>query len=77
MSFDGIVTKAVVKELKDLLIGGRIDRIYQQEKDEVLINIHNNRKNYKLVLSASSNNPRIYITQYSKRIQIILPCFAC
>ncbi len=67
MSFDGIVTKAVVKELKEKLIGGRVDKVYQQEKDEILIYIHSKGTNYRLIISASSNNPRIYLTEYSKK----------
>lgn len=66
MSFDGIVTKSVVKELKDNLIGGRVDKIFQQEKDEILINIRSKGNNYKLIISASSNNPRFYLTEFSK-----------
>lgn len=66
MSFDGIVTKSVVKELKDTLVGGRVDKIFQQEKDEILINIRSRGTNYKLIISASSNNPRFYLTEHSK-----------
>ena len=66
MSFDGIVTKSVVEELKEKLIGGRVDKIYQQENDEILIHLHSKGTNYKLILSASSNNPRAYLTNYSK-----------
>ena len=29
MAFDGIVTTAVTEELKEKLIGGKIDKIYQ------------------------------------------------
>lgn len=75
MSFDGIVTKSVVRELRENLVGGRVDKIYQQEKDEILLNIHNKSINYKLVLSASSNNPRIYITNYSKKNPQAPPMF--
>ncbi len=67
MSFDGIVTKAVVRDLKNKLVGGRVDKIYQQEKDEILIHIHSKGTNYRLIMSASSNNPRIYLTDYSKK----------
>lgn len=67
MSFDGIVTRSVVKELSDTLVGGRVDKIFQQEKDEILINIHSKGINYKLVMSASSNNARLYLTDYSKK----------
>ena len=66
MSYDGIVTKAVVKELEVNLVGGRIDKVYQQEKDEILIHIHNRGTNHKLVLSSSSNNPRVYLAKYTK-----------
>lgn len=75
MSFDGIVTNAVIKELSETILGGRIDKIYQQEKDEVLINIHNKGISSRLVLSASSNNPRIYITNYSKKNPPAPPMF--
>lgn len=66
MSFDGIVTRAVVNELNMKLIGGRIDKIYQQENDEILFHIHNKGNNYKLIISASSNNPRLYLTNFTK-----------
>lgn len=67
MAFDGIVTNSVVNELKEELLGGRVDKVYQQEKDEILIHLHNKGTNYKLVMSASSNNPRIYLTEHSKK----------
>lgn len=62
MSLDGIVVNSIVEELKLNLLGGRVDKIYQQDKDEILINIYNKGVNYKLLISASSNNPRIYLT---------------
>lgn len=66
MSFDGIVTRALVKELNENIYGGRIDKIYQQEKDEILVHIHNKGENYKLLISVSSNNSRAYLTKTSK-----------
>lgn len=75
MSFDGIVTRSVVTELKNVLIGGRIDKIFQQEKDELLLQIYNNSKNYRLLLSASSNNSRIYLTDFTKDNPLTPPMF--
>ncbi len=75
MSFDGIVTNAVVKELNSTILGGRIDKIYQPEKDELFINIHKNGTNYRLIMSASSNNPRIYLTAGSKKNPDTPPMF--
>ena len=67
MAFDGIVTNSIISELKEKLLGGRVDKVYQQEKDEILIHLHSKGTNYKLVMSTSSNNPRIYLTEVSKK----------
>ena len=75
MSFDGIVTNSVVNELSDKILGGKIDKIYQQEADEILLLIRNKGENHKLLLSASSNNPRIYLTEYSKENPSSPPMF--
>ncbi len=75
MSFDGIVTSAVVHELQSSLLGGRIDKIYQQEKDEILVQVYNKGINHKLLISASSNNSRVYLTDYSKRNPTTPPVF--
>ncbi|MGF7057293.1 Rqc2 family fibronectin-binding protein [Brassicibacter mesophilus] len=66
MSLDGIVVKSITDELQSLIIDGKIDKIYQPEQDEIVLNIRNKGENFKLLMSASSNNPRIYITQSSK-----------
>lgn len=67
MSLDGIVTRAIVKELNNTILGGRVDKIYQPEKDEILLNIYNKGNNYKLLISSSSNNPRIHFTNQVKK----------
>lgn len=66
MSLDGIVINAIVEELNEKLLGGRIDKIYQQERDEILINIYNKGANHRLIISSSSNNPRIHLTDTKK-----------
>jgi len=63
MSYDGIVTRAVVNELRDKILGGRVDKIYQHEKDELTITIYSKGINQKLLVSASSNTPRLYLTR--------------
>lgn len=75
MSYDGIVTKAVVNELNELLTDGRIDKIYQPEKDEIIIQIYNNSVNYKLLISASSTYPRLYITNNTYENPINAPAY--
>lgn len=62
MPFDGIVTKCVVEELTAKLVGGRIEKVFQPEADEIAINIRAWNRNFRLLLSASANYPRIHLT---------------
>ncbi len=62
MPFDGIVLKAVVEELKQELVGGRIDKIYEPTDTELVLTIRNNRKNHSLVISIHPSYFRIHLT---------------
>ncbi|MCG8482906.1 MAG: NFACT family protein [Clostridia bacterium] len=66
MPFDGIVTSNIVWELNTLLSNGRIEKIYQPEKDEIIIHIRSHASKYKLLISSSSHYPRIHITTETK-----------
>ncbi|HVI41509.1 MAG TPA: NFACT family protein, partial [Anaerovoracaceae bacterium] len=61
MSFDGMVTGAVVHQLNRTLIGGKIEKIYQPEADEIILNVHSGRDNYKLYISSNSSHARIHL----------------
>lgn len=75
MSYDGIVTHFVAEELKDLLIGGRINKVNQPDRNEIHLTIYNNRKNHKLLLGVSSNLPRVYITTENRKNPLTAPNF--
>ncbi|MGL5717590.1 MAG: Rqc2 family fibronectin-binding protein [Paraclostridium sp.] len=76
MALDGLVIHSIVDELSTKLVGGKIDKVYQPENDEVFLHIRNNKENFKLVLSASSSNPRIYLSEkYKKENPISAPMF--
>lgn len=76
MAFDGVVIANVVKELRDKLLGGRISKITQPEKDELILIIKNqSRDPYKLLLSAGAGLPLIYLTQSSKASPLTAPNF--
>ena len=76
MAFDGLVVHSICDELSSKLVGGKIDKIYQPENDEIVLHIRNNKENFKLVLSASSSNPRIYLSNtYKKENPINAPMF--
>ncbi|HOM02126.1 MAG TPA: NFACT RNA binding domain-containing protein [Acetivibrio sp.] len=75
MPFDGIVTKNVVNELTDVLTGARIDKIYQPEQDEIIINLRAKGQNLKLLLSANASYPRIHFTDVTKENPVNPPVF--
>lgn len=75
MALDGIVIANVVKELNDCLTGGRINKIAQPEKDELLLTIKNNREQYKLLISAGASLPLIYLTEDNKPSPLTAPNF--
>ena len=63
MPFDAVFLTAVTAELNRDLPGARIDKIQQPERDSVLLTVRTpNSGNRKLLLSASSNHPRIHFT---------------
>lgn len=63
MPFDGILTTYIAKELNSLLLGGRIGKIHQINKDAVVLQIRANSENYKLLLSSNASSPRIHLTE--------------
>ena len=63
MAFDGIVTRAMARELEELLVMGKIDKIYQPAKDEILLHIHTKSGNLRLYASSSSLGPRVNLTK--------------
>lgn len=67
MSLDGITIRALVYELQYALINGKINKVHQPENDELLLDIRNNGISKKLIISASSNNPRIHFTKDTKK----------
>ncbi|MBP3255807.1 MAG: NFACT family protein [Clostridia bacterium] len=66
MAFDGIVTKKVISELESVLIGGKINKVFEPNKNEIILGIYSNGKNYALDISIASNNYRINLTTTSK-----------
>lgn len=66
MSYDGFVTHSIAHELNTKLLGGKIDKIYQPEGDEVIISVRTFNGNYRLLLSASASNARVHLTEVKR-----------
>ena len=66
MAFDGFVTKAVVTELKNTIIGAKVNKVFEPTKNEVILGLYNNGINYTLNLCANPDFCRICLTTHSK-----------
>lgn len=75
MAFDGITVAAVTDELNSVLTGGRISKIAQPEKDELVITVKNNSNQYRLFLSADASLPLAYLTEVNKQAPLTAPGF--
>ena len=76
MALDGLVVHSLADELHNKLVGGKVDRIHQPENDELVVYVRNNKENFKLVLSSSASNPRVYLANnYKKENPIKAPMF--
>lgn len=66
MAFDGLLTNKIVSELNTCLIGGKINKIYEPNKNEILLGIYSGGTNYALNITISSDTYRINLTTHSK-----------
>ncbi|WP_342467996.1 NFACT RNA binding domain-containing protein [Bacillus sp. FSL W8-0629] len=64
MSFDGIFTYGMTNELQETLTGGRISKIHQPYKHELIFHIRSKGKNHKLLLSAHPSYARVQLTEH-------------
>lgn len=66
MAFDGIVCSAVVAELNTLISEGKINKIFEPNKNEIIIGIYSKGKNLALNINIDPVNYRINLTTHSK-----------
>ena len=62
MPFDAVFLSAVTAELRESLLGSRVDKVQMPARDLVVLQFHGAKGNGRLLLSASSNSPRIHLT---------------
>ena len=75
MAFDGIVIANLVRDFKESLEGGRVTKIAQPEKDELLFTIKSQKNTYRLLISASASLPLLYFTEKNKPSPLTAPNF--
>ena len=75
MAFDGLFTRAITHEIENSLYTGRISKIYQPSKYEILLHIRANGKNQKLILSSHPTYARMHLTNQNYDSPAIPPMF--
>jgi predicted ribosome quality control (RQC) complex YloA/Tae2 family protein len=85
MALDGMVIANVAQELETMLTGGRITKIAQPEKDELLLTVKQSRfcketgatkrSQHRLVISVNPSLPLIYLTEETKTSPMTAPTF--
>ena len=75
MKFDVSVTAAVVAEISEKLVHGKVDKVYQAEKDEIILNIRKQGGQFRLLISAHSQNARIHLTTAARENPKTAPMF--
>lgn len=62
MALDGAFLYAVKNELQ-VLVGGRVDKIYQPSREEIIISVRTVKGVFRLLISASASSARVHITE--------------
>lgn len=65
MALDGMFLRHIKSELEIALVGSRVDKIYQPNREEIVLSMRNYKDSYKVLISSRANSPRIHITNYS------------
>lgn len=74
MAFDGIVTKAIVTELQEL-VGSKIDKVHEPDKNTIVLGLYSQGKNYALNICIDAHNCRINLTTHNKLNPLVAPNF--
>ncbi len=66
MAFDAGMLCCTLTELRETALGARIEKVYQPERDEILLQMRSFEGGKRLLINAGSNNPRICFTETPK-----------
>ena len=75
MPLDALCLSGLVSELKTAIVGGKIDKIHQPGRDEIILALRAPAGNVKLLLSANPGHPRAQLTQISRENPDVPPMF--
>ena len=62
MALDGGFLRHLKREIEEKLLGGRIDKIHQPNREELVVSFRTRESAYKLLLSTRANSARVHFT---------------
>ena len=65
MAYDGIITYAEAKELRERIVTGKKEKVYQPGPEDLFAHIHTPRGNVRLFVSCNSQSARVCLTEGS------------
>lgn len=66
MAFDACMLASALSEIRTLALGARIEKVYQPERDEIILQMRSLEGGKRLLINAGSGNPRIGFTDVQK-----------
>ena len=75
MSMDGLSLYSAINELNKRLAGGKIDKIQQTDKEELLLMVRSLGQTYRLLINASASDNRVQLTELKKQAPSEAPMF--
>ena len=66
MAFDAGMLACVIAEIEKTALGARIEKVFQPERDEIVLQMRSFEGGRRLLINAGSNNPRVCFTEVQK-----------
>ncbi len=66
MAFDAGMLACTLSELKKVALGAKIEKVYQPERDEIILSMRSFEGTKRLLINAGSGNPRIGFSEQNK-----------
>ena len=66
MAFDAGMLACMIAEVKSVALGARIEKVFQPERDEIVLQMRSLEGGKRLLINAGSSNPRFGFTNEQK-----------
>lgn len=66
MAYDGLVNYSIVQEIKDIMLNGKVDKIYEPNFDEIILGVYSNGNKFALNINTNSMYYRANLTTNAK-----------